>query len=206
MDERTDRHTHEATLGDTLDFINTLDFGRDGWADEIATPGAAVDWLARRGLVHADACADDADRNLQRIHAVRRALRQIGEAMVADRPAAPASLAEANRVLRARAILELVPSEDGVALSHRHVGDPIADSLARLVEPLVAEMAAGHPDRIRICASDTCRWFFFDTSRTGRRRWCDMSTCGNRAKAARHRARQRSPVEVDHSPTVTAGA
>ena len=56
--------------------------------------------------------------------------------------------------------------------------------------PLVSELTAGHPERIRICASDTCQWVFYDTSRTGRRRWCDMATCGNRAKAARHRARQ----------------
>ena len=43
-----------------------------------------------------------------------------------------------------------------------------------------------------ICANDTCRWIFYDTSRTGRRRWCDMATCGNRAKAARHRARAKA--------------
>jgi predicted RNA-binding Zn ribbon-like protein len=30
---------------------------------------------------------------------------------------------------------------------------------------------------------------FFDGTKNGRRRWCDMGTCGNRAKAARHRAR-----------------
>ncbi len=31
-----------------------------------------------------------------------------------------------------------------------------------------------------------CDWLFLDTSRGHRRRWCDMSTCGNRAKARRH--------------------
>jgi flagellar biosynthesis GTPase FlhF len=30
-----------------------------------------------------------------------------------------------------------------------------------------------------------CRWVFSDSSRSGRRKWCDMNTCGNRAKAAR---------------------
>jgi predicted RNA-binding Zn ribbon-like protein len=28
---------------------------------------------------------------------------------------------------------------------------------------------------------------FYDNTKNGRRRWCDMATCGNRAKAARHR-------------------
>ena len=54
---------------------------------------------------------------------------------------------------------------------------------------LVAELTGGHPERIRICDNDSCRWIFYDTSRTGRRRWCDMATCGNRAKAARHPAK-----------------
>ena len=74
-------------------------------------------------------------------------------------------------------------------VDHRHVGDPIDDALARLSEALVTELTAGDPERIRICDNDTCRWVFYDTSRTGRRRWCDMATCGNRAKAARHRAK-----------------
>ena len=52
-------------------------------------------------------------------------------------------------------------------------------------------IASGDTDRLRVCANDQCRWIFYDSSRTGRRRWCDMATCGNRAKAARHRARQR---------------
>ena len=54
------------------------------------------------------------------------------------------------------------------------------------------ELTGGHPERIRICDNDRCRWVFYDTSRTGRRRWCDMATCGNRAKAARHRARAKA--------------
>jgi predicted RNA-binding Zn ribbon-like protein len=33
---------------------------------------------------------------------------------------------------------------------------------------------------------------FRDYSPAGRRKWCDMSTCGNRAKAARHRERQKA--------------
>jgi len=42
---------------------------------------------------------------------------------------------------------------------------------------------------VRRCADPRCTRVFLDTSRNGTRRWCDMGTCGNRAKAARHRAR-----------------
>jgi len=212
MVEPTELHSHTAKLWDTLDFINTLDWGRNGWTDKIETAPVAVAWFASRGLAHAHPELADNPRTLERIRAVRAALRDITEAIANDRPAPRQALAEANRALRARSVLELVPSDTGVAPSHRHVGNPIEDALARLVEALAVETAAGHPERLRICDSETCRWVFYDQSRTGRRRWCDMSTCGNRAKAARHRAKQRSPVEVgiafapvapDDRPSVT---
>src|SRR5579875_1617295 len=46
------------------------------------------------------------------------------------------------------------------------------------------------PAAVHLCASDACGWVFLDP--TGRRRWCSMAVCGNRAKARRHAARQRA--------------
>ncbi|HEX2112831.1 MAG TPA: CGNR zinc finger domain-containing protein [Alphaproteobacteria bacterium] len=43
--------------------------------------------------------------------------------------------------------------------------------------------------RIRQCANEKCLWLFVDESKSGTRRWCDMSSCGNRAKAQRHYAK-----------------
>jgi predicted RNA-binding Zn ribbon-like protein len=40
--------------------------------------------------------------------------------------------------------------------------------------------------RIRRCANPECLFLFIDESRMGTRRWCDMTSCGNRAKARRH--------------------
>jgi predicted RNA-binding Zn ribbon-like protein len=45
--------------------------------------------------------------------------------------------------------------------------------------------------RVRECGAPDCNWLFLDRSRGGRRRWCDMSTCGNRAKARRYYERHR---------------
>jgi predicted RNA-binding Zn ribbon-like protein len=45
--------------------------------------------------------------------------------------------------------------------------------------------------RIKLCADPSCRALFVDESRPGKRRWCSMNFCGNRAKsrtfARRHR-------------------
>ena len=89
-------------------------------------------------------------------------------------------------------------------LDHRHEGDAIDDVLARLTERVARQTISPDMDRLRMCASDTCDWLFYDSSRTGRRRWCDMNTCGNRAKAARHRAR--TPRHGRSGPTRTCGS
>jgi predicted RNA-binding Zn ribbon-like protein len=47
-------------------------------------------------------------------------------------------------------------------------------------------LAGPRLDRVRRCANPECGWLFLDDSRAGKRRWCSMSSCGNRAKARRH--------------------
>jgi predicted RNA-binding Zn ribbon-like protein len=49
---------------------------------------------------------------------------------------------------------------------------------------------------VRFCPGNHCGWLFLD--RKGHRRWCTMSTCGNRAKARRFAARQKSSPPVGH--------
>ena len=45
--------------------------------------------------------------------------------------------------------------------------------------------------RLKRCEGSRCALLFVDTSRSGRRRWCSMERCGNRAKAAAHRRRRK---------------
>ena len=47
-------------------------------------------------------------------------------------------------------------------------------------------LAGARLDRVRRCANPECGWLFLDDSRVGKRRWCSMQSCGNRAKAKRH--------------------
>jgi predicted RNA-binding Zn ribbon-like protein len=44
---------------------------------------------------------------------------------------------------------------------------------------------------VRFCEAPDCEWLFLDHSRNRSRRWCDMTTCGNRQKARRHYQRSR---------------
>lgn len=73
--------------------------------------------------------------------------------------------------------------------------DPAGPSAALLLAPVLWSAAdllvkAGSR-RVRQCANDKCLWLFLDASKNGTRRWCDMTSCGNRAKARRHYLRSK---------------
>jgi predicted RNA-binding Zn ribbon-like protein len=192
-------HEHNCQLDDALDFLNTKELVSGSLVDHLETPAHAFDWLAARNLVHPELLDRERRRTLEdpetgqralgRVRRVRDALREVTDAVAERRRAAPSALAEVNRAIRAREVIELEQSDDGVRVGHRHIGDPVDDALARLAEPIVVEISSGRPERFRICDNETCRWVFFDASPTGRRRWCSMASCGNRAKARRHRER-----------------
>jgi len=195
------RHDHTAALQDGLDFVNTLENTRNGPREHLGDFTAAVHWLDEHDLLHREMVAEQLQRHhrdetssqplMRRIGRVRSALRELLDATVERRPADPSALREVNRALRTHYIYELVRAPDGVSLDHRHEGDPIDGALARLTESVARELTKPEAERLRVCDNDECRWVFYDSSPAGRRRWCDMATCGNRAKVARHRQKQR---------------
>jgi predicted RNA-binding Zn ribbon-like protein len=152
-----------------------------------------VAWSRSTGLL-----SDDATRELS--------------ALAAARPGDAATVLTAAREARARLYdvllgraspdgLDRVAEDVHAAAGHlRLVHDgPIrreVSTSAGLATPLHAAVwQAGEllvsPALSRVCAcpGTGCGWLFLD--RSGRRRWCTMSTCGNRAKARRFAARHR---------------
>lgn len=65
-----------------------------------------------------------------------------------------------------------------------------SDPLAALA--LSAMRLVFSPDAAAVKACAACDWLFVDRSRGKRRKWCDMRSCGNRAKAARHYRRRKA--------------
>jgi predicted RNA-binding Zn ribbon-like protein len=200
----TSDHVHDVVpLETAFDFLNTLELENGALVERLGTLDTAVTWLVDAGVA-SDGTAitafatSSADREaaLRRLITTRTALRDVAHSVAHEEAPRRAAIDEVNRALASRERIELVAADDGVRLGHSHVGDPIDDVLARIAEPIVREIGNGHDDRIRICANDTCRWIFYDESRAGRRRWCDMASCGNRAKAQRHRARQKEMAEM----------
>lgn len=200
-------HGHQASLETGLDFCNTLEYSRGQPEEHLTDVDVALRWFLDHDLMHRSALVSESqrfsedpaagERTLARIRRVRAAMRELVDASVESRPPDLGHLREVNRTLRTHYVYELVPAPDGVSLDHKHEGDPVDGALARLAESIAREVSQGDPARLRVCANDECLWVFNDSSRTGRRKWCDMSTCGNRAKAARHRERARQVAVVE---------
>lgn len=68
-------------------------------------------------------------------------------------------------------------------------GEPSLDDALDCFLVAAADLLVERP-RIGACPGHDCGWLFLNTS--GRRRWCQMAVCGNRAKQAAH-ARRTAP-------------
>jgi predicted RNA-binding Zn ribbon-like protein len=190
-----------AFLGERLwlDFVNTDDARRGSRVDLLRDFDALVRWLEgaavldgergggiRRRALQQPAGATAALADARRIRAGLRSLAERGMHVVEVRLHA---VNEINRVLgRSAGTRRLEARTDGTfQRSFVPVGDAFAGLMIPIVESAADALVLGELARVRRCADARCPRVFFDGTKNGRRRWCDMATCGNRAKAARHR-------------------
>ena len=122
---------------------------------------------------------------VQFVHRLRRALR----AALETGRLTPDHVAGVNAPLSSVAgRLTLKPGDpDPVALR----ASTDSDQLCLDIGHAVLDIFRHDRTRIRRCANPQCVLLFLDVSKSGQRRWCDMGTCGNRAKASAHYARRR---------------
>ena len=106
---------------------------------------------------------------------------------------AAADLDALNRALRAAPErIGIARTGSGFAWRVKPIEEPSIPSLLAPVVWSAANLLTGpHLARVRHCANERCLWLFYDDSKSGTRRWCSMSACGNRAKAHRHYVRQK---------------
>jgi len=75
-------------------------------------------------------------------------------------------------------------------------------AIARSAAEIVADSQTA---RLRSCANPDCGLLFCDTSRTRKRRWCSMATCGNRHKVAAFARRHAQKRPAARSATRSGG-
>ena len=190
-----------------LDFVNTDDLRRGVRVDALREFETFVQWLEAANVVDGERAAGLRRRAHQQpsgaaaalvdARRVRASLRALAERGNSTEKARIDTLTEINRILgRSAGTRRLEPKDDGTfARSFVPVGDAFAGLMIPVVESAADALVIGELARIRRCADGRCPRVFYDGTKNGRRRWCDMATCGNRAKAARHRVRMRQNGE-----------
>ena len=171
--------------------------GREASTETLHDLAGLVDWLARSTSAGAEDLRIVAEWS--RAHprkaaglfagaiALREAMFRLFAALAADKPVRePDFAALKEAIAQAPARRRLARSGRGFAWRM----DTPRPSAPRLLAPVLWSAAdlliEGAHGGIRQCANDECLWLFVDASKNATRRWCDMASCGNRAKARRH--------------------
>jgi predicted RNA-binding Zn ribbon-like protein len=189
-----------------LDFANTIPHRPQCTDDKLTGYRQLVAWGLQSGtlsqdeagrLLHAGLRSPKvAARALRNALALREGVYRIFSAHAAGVDPPDGDIALLNRSF-GEAMGHLRVGSDATGFHWRWSND--SETPGRIVWPVARSagnlLVSEDLQWVRECASSTCSWLFLDTSRTRRRKWCDMSTCGNREKARRHYHRARAAAE-----------
>lgn len=186
-----------------LDFANTNDWhASENPQERLHDYSDLIAWGETAGILSGDRAErlrrlavrlpEEANAAYERAIEFREALFRLFSAISNGDRAEKVDLAILNTALdSALGHQEISVSPDGFTWTWDD--DP---DLERVVWPVARSAAdlltSDHLSRVRRCEDDRgCGYLFIDTSRNRSRRWCSMESCGNRAKARRHYARQK---------------
>ena len=175
-----------------LEFANTRYWrGQAQPTETLGAPENLAAWL--EGNVAKDA-RPLSRREFERAIEAREAIWRLFDATARGKAPAAADLETLNELLAdAPARTTLKRERNGFAWDVDMRGSTALAQLAPVLWSAGDLLAGNKLDKVRRCANPECIWLFLDDSRAGKRRWCSMSSCGNRAKARRHYHRSREP-------------
>lgn len=151
----------------------------------LQTPHDLGRWLVAAGLASSAPPVDEEE--LRQARELREALYRLALARLNGQPFSAPDRDLLNRWAAGRTPAPCLET-DGMSWTRED-----APALLSLVAREAVELLGGElGGRIRQCAGEACALLFVDTSRSGARKWCSMSGCGNKAKVASFRERQRS--------------
>jgi predicted RNA-binding Zn ribbon-like protein len=174
-----------------LDFVNTLAAGPGGPVELLHSEADLWRWARASPLAGRLRPARRPGARLDpEVRPLRAALHALFSARIAGLPLPRRELGRLNEVLTWRAP---APRLIEVAGRVRFDGAALATNrdLLRALAEAAAELLASTPaHRLRRCAGQGCVLLFLDLSKSGQRRWCSMSGCGNRSKVQAHYRRR----------------
>lgn len=143
-------------------------------------------WFVETGLMTGCPIVDPYDLAQTRI--LREAIYTLVTSLMNNRRPDPAAISQINRFAAHRP-MTLALSGSGKDLEKK-LDHSVAQALSTIARSAIALVVSPSLERVRQCAGPTCSMLFLDHSRPGKRRWCSMNRCGNKAKKRNMKARK----------------
>ncbi|MDX1510605.1 MAG: CGNR zinc finger domain-containing protein [Nitriliruptorales bacterium] len=168
----------------SLDLVATIGERWRRAFERLREPRDLARWAVEAGLV--EEAPRVLRRDLERARRLRAAIARVVFAWVDGRTLPARDVAVVNEAAARPGLVEALAVTGEPVVPVRASIGAVLSTVARDAIGLVT---SGDPRRVRECGADDCSLLFWDASRPGRRRWCSMEGCGNRAKTSRYRQR-----------------
>jgi predicted RNA-binding Zn ribbon-like protein len=189
-------------IGDNLaiDFINTQ-IVEDGKPKDLLTNFEDfVLWQKALGLIDQSEVERlnkkwsryDVQKAFRDVLNFRKILRETVESLSDVKPIKSSALQKLNEILRQKyGYYQVVKTKNKFEKKfHAEIEQP-RQLLLPIAESGADLLSSGNLKNIRKCENSACILYFYDITKNHKRRWCSMTACGNRAKAAAFYQRQR---------------
>lgn len=183
------------------DFLNTA-FEPYGEHVEVIGDGKALlEWLQAAGVIDAEQSARFARKlgakGLDAAAADVRKMREWARAWLSRWRTAPnrdysADVERLNELLDSLTVRhEVTRTKEGLERVTRFQIESVDELLAVLASAIGDLVTQEDPGLLKSCSGDGCTLWFLDRTKAHRRMFCSAAGCGNRAKVAAFRERQR---------------
>jgi predicted RNA-binding Zn ribbon-like protein len=174
-----------------LDFLNTRMRVQGRLLDLLQTGADVAAWLAKAGLqTPRNSAGRDSISLLRAARLLRENIRSLVEKRKAGRRGDPSVLNRFLKCAPSHPRLEW-KAPGSLTIERIQQQDRPEAALAPVAEAAANLLALADFKLVRRCEDETCVLWFFDQTKSHRRRWCSMELCGNRHKVAAYRARRR---------------
>lgn len=169
----------------SLDFSNTLIGSPTAITntDFLENPKRLHDWYISANLMTANDSRESAFKSALEL---RSTLHEMYRNLQGNNSIANTTLEKFNGFLEQRRERLQIRSE-GISFVLECLIENQPDPVFQIAESAAYFLANLERNRLKKCSNPNCNFLFYDRSKNNSRRWCDMQTCGNRAKQTRFR-------------------
>lgn len=170
-----------------LDFVNTMGNRLGEKRDYFQSTGDVNRWARLAGLISESESLRLNAEQMRRVRTVREELYGIFKPLAARPRPTQQEVARLNAMIGSISLNRRLRWAKGKVSweSKVLVRDPMS-MLTPILLNAAEVLVSGAFQKVRQCGDESCGWLFLDASQAGKRRWCSMADCGNRAKARRH--------------------